>query len=517
MNLAAMLARAGRSFGDRPALTYGDRTLTYREFDGRVSRLAGALLQLGLRKDDRVMIFQRNQPELLETVFACFRAGLVAVPVNARLHPQEAAYIAADAEVSALVFSPEFGAVAQACAEAVPGLHLIGTGRGEGVREYEAFLAAGEPVGDAPVNLDDVAWLFYTSGTTGRPKGAMLTHGNLWNMIMNCLADVFAAEAEDVFLHAAPLTHGSGLYAMPGILKGAAQVIQHTDSFDPATYFELIERHRVTHATFLAPTMVNMLLSHPSFGRNDLSSLRYLVYGGGPMHVADVKRAVAALGPVLVQIYGQGEAPMTISFLRAREHVTDGDPVRERRLASAGIPHADVAVRIVDEADRELPAGEVGEICVRGPIVMKGYWRNPQATAEALRGGWLHTGDVGRLDDDGYLYILDRAKDLIISGGSNIYPREVEEVLLRHPAVLEAAVFGVPDPLWGEAVKAVVALRPGMSATEGELIEWCRAHLAGYKKPRSVEFVPSLPKNAYGKVLRRELRDAHWAGRERRV
>lgn len=517
MNVAMLLSRAARSYGDHPAILYGERKLSYREFDARVALLAGALRQLPLLPGDRVVLVQRNAPELLESLFACFRAGLVAVPVNNRLHPKEVAFIASDCQARALIYSPEFRQTAEAAAGAVPGLTVIATQRSDGVMTLEDLISKGAAQADVEVSLDDVAWLFYTSGTTGKPKGAMLTHRNLWVMTMNYFADVAPIQPEDVILHAAPLTHGSGLYSLPAVAKAAANVILHTPSFDPAAFYELVERHRVTHVAFLAPTQITMLLNSPARSLHDLSSLRNITYGGGPMYVEDLKRAVAHFGPVLVQIYGQGEAPMTISALRAREHVTDGDPVRERRLASAGRPRTDVEVKVVDPSDREVAAGEIGEICARGPIVMKGYWNRPDATAEALRGGWLHTGDLGRLDPDGYLYILDRAKDMIISGGSNIYPREVEEVILQHPAVLEVAVIGVPDPLWGESVKAIVALRPGASATEAEIIELCRQNLASYKKPRSVEFVDSLPKNAYGKILKRELREKYWQGTERRV
>jgi long-chain acyl-CoA synthetase len=280
--------------------------------------------------------------------------------------------------------------------------------------------------------------------------------------------------------------------------------------------FTLIQSMHVTTIAFLAPTQIKMLLNGP-YQSYDLSSLRCIPYGGGPMYVEDMKQAVEAFGPVLLQIYGQGEAPMTISYLRREEHVTHGDPVAEQRLASAGIPRTDVEVRIVDDDDHEVATGEIGEIVARGSVVMAGYWDRPDATAETLRGGWLHTGDIGTMDAEGYLYLLDRKKDMIISGGNNIYPREIEEVLLKHPAIYEVAVIGVPDPLWGESVKAIVALRPGMTVTEEEVHALCRQHLASYKKPRIVEFVPELPKSAYGKILKRELREQYWQGRERRI
>jgi acyl-CoA synthetase (AMP-forming)/AMP-acid ligase II len=513
-----LLTKAGRLHGDRLAIQYGEQRLTYAELNQRVGRLAQSLQTLGVRAGDRVAIVQRNGPALFETLFACFRAGATAVPINARLHPEETAFICQDCRARVLVATDEYAASALQARKQVPDLQLVGVDGGiAGAIDYETFLLASDSMkADAEVDPNELAWLFYTSGTTGRPKGAMLTHRNLLAMIMNYYADVNPIVPEDVVLHAAPLTHGSGLYGLPAIAKGATNVILHTPSFDPKTVFELIQRLRVTTIAFLAPTQIKMLLDGP-YQSYDLSSLRCIPYGGGPMYVEDMKRAVEAFGPVLVQIYGQGEAPMTISYLRRQEHITHGDPVAERRLASAGIARTDVEVRIIDDNDRELAAGAIGEIAARGSVVMAGYWNRPEATAETLRGGWLHTGDVGMMDEQGYLYLLDRKKDLIISGGNNIYPREIEEVLLEHPAVYEVAVIGVPDPLWGESVKAIVALRPGMAVTGEELISFCTGHLASYKKPRTVEFIAELPKNAYGKILKRELREQYWQGRERRI
>ena len=311
------------------------------------------------------------------------------------------------------------------------------------------------PAGAAP---DDLAWLFYTSGTTGRPKGAMLSHRNLLTMTLSYYADVDRVGATGTILHAAPMSHGSGLYLLPHIAKGACQVIPESKGFNSDEFLELLPFHTDVTA-FFAPTMVTRLVNAPSLGSADISNLRTIVYGGGPMYAEDCLRALDALGPRLVQIYGQGESPMTITGLSREAHLDRDHPRYMDRLASVGTPRTDVEVRVCDGDDADLPAGEVGEVLVRGDVVMTGYWRNPEATAETLRGGWLHTGDMGAFDEDGYLTLKDRSKDLIISGGSNIYPREVEEVLLRHPGVLEVSVIGRPHHDMGEEVVAFVVTR----------------------------------------------------------
>ena len=517
MNIGSLLSKASRLQGNQLAIQHGEQQLTYAELNQRVGQLARALQSLGVCPGDRVVLVQRNGPAMFETLFACFRAGAAVVPVNVRLHPEEVAFICQDCKAKVLVATGEYATSALQAHKQMPELQLVGVESIADALDYETLLSASDSMNaDAEVDPDDLAWLFYTSGTTGKPKGAMLTHRNLLAMMMNYFADVNPLAPEDVVLHAAPLTHGSGLFGLPAIAKGATSVILHTPSFDPQTVFALIQHLRVTTIAFLAPTQIKMMLNGP-YRSYDLSSLRCIPYGGGPMYVEDMKQAVEAFGPVLVQIYGQGEAPMTISYLRREEHVTHGDPDAERRLASAGIPRTDVEVRIVDDDDHEVTAGKIGEIAARGSVVMGGYWNRPDETAESLRGGWLHTGDIGMMDAQGYLYLLDRKKDMIISGGNNIYPREIEEVLLKHPAIYEVAVIGIPDPLWGESVKAIVALRSGMTVTEEEVNALCRQHLASYKKPRTVEFVPELPKNAYGKILKRELREQYWQGRERRI
>jgi long-chain acyl-CoA synthetase len=519
VHVGHLLTRAARCWPDRPAWIEGDTLVTFREAEARVNRLAHALRALGGRPGDRVGMLVANRPEGLETILAPMKGGMGVVPMNVRLHPAEHAHMLNDAGARILVYDAELrDHVAQVRGELATVERFVAIGTPPAGDLDFAGIAAGRPATPPDVEIapDDLAWLFYTSGTTGRPKGAVLTHRNLLAMVQLFLLDLNPAVETDVLLHAAAITHGSGLAMFHHVARGAASAFAAGRSFDPPRIFEAIQRHRVT-TMFLAPTMIHLLTQHPARTRYDLSSLHTIFYGGGPMYVEQQQAAVRAFGPIFTQLFGQGEAPMCCTVLRKEEHVAGEDPVRRRRLASAGRETTAVRLRVVDEQDRDVPPGHPGEIVVRGDLVMAGYWQQPAATAEALRNGWLHTGDVGHLDDDGYVYITDRRKDLIISGGANIYPREVEEVLCTHPAVYEAAVVGVPDETWGEAVKALVVLRPGVVATEADLVEHCRRHLASYKKPRSVEFLGELPKNAYGKILKRELRERYWAGRERRV
>lgn len=519
MNICKLLTKSARTFPDNLAIAHGPRKLTYGQFNARANRLANALCKLGIKQGDNVAILQYNYPEMLESLFGCFKVGCGTVPINFRLHPKEFAFIIDHSEAKAVILSEEFNEPIMEVREQIPGAHHLITlaGAGGKLLDYESLISnESDAFEDADVQPDDLAWLFYTSGTTGMPKGAMLTHRILLAMTMNFYADMSPLSPEDAILHAAPLSHGSGLYALPNIGKGAANIILESKSFDPELIFKTIQDYRITNL-FAAPTMVKLMVDSPAVDRYDHSSLKCLNYGGGPMLVEDLKQAMEKLGPCLVQLFGQGESPMTITYLPHRDHVLDGTPEQMKRLASAGFARTDVEVKIFDPEDKELPAGETGEIVTRSDLVMKGYWRNPEATAETLRNGWLHTGDLGYMDEAGYLFIMDRSKDMIISGGENIYPREIEEAMIQHPAVREVAVIGVPDPKWGEAIKAIVALVPGTEATEEELISFCRDHIAGYKKPKSVDFVDELPKSNYGKVLKRELRSKYWENRVRRV
>jgi long-chain acyl-CoA synthetase len=365
-------------------------------------------------------------------------------------------------------------------------------------------LTAADPLPLTDRASDDPAWLFYTSGTTGRPKGATLTHGNLLMASLSYYADIGPVAAEDCVLHAAPLSHGSGLYGLPHVAKGATSVFPESGALDGPELLSLLGRWKGM-SFFAAPIMVTRLAGDPALTGADLSGLKTIVYGGAPMYLADLEQALETFGPRLSQIYGQGETPMTITGLSMADHADRDHPRWQARMQGVGFPRTDVEVRVVDLDGRQLPPGEPGEVVVRGRVVMAGYWNQPEETAETLRGGWLHTGDVGSFDDDGFLTLHDRSKDLIISGGMNIYPREVEEALMTHPGVRSVAVVGRHDPEWGESVVAFVVVDDPAPTAE-DLDRTCLERIARYKRPKEYHFVEALPTNNYGKVLKRELR-----------
>ena len=491
-------------FPDAPALALGERRLaSYQALAARCAALgAGLRERLGLQHGDRVALFMSNSPEYVELTWAAWWTGLALVPINAKLHPKEAEYILHDSGARAcFVTADHAGAIGAMCGQ-LPALQRV---IDVSTREYgDLAVAALAPIADAAP--DDLAWLFYTSGTTGRPKGVMLTHRNLLAMTLCYFADVDSIGQGDAIVHAAPMSHGSGLYGLPHVAQAAVQVIPESGGFDPDEILALTDAWPGT-AMFAAPTMVKRLVERVRTAPRPLAGLKSVIYGGGPMYLADIRAALDLMGQRFVQIYGQGESPMTITALSRHHHADTAHPRHAARLASVGVAQSGVEVRIADANDRALPPGEPGEVLVRGDVVMRGYWKNPDATAAALRGGWLHTGDVGALDADGFLTLMDRSKDLIISGGSNIYPREVEEVLLRHPGVHEVSVVGRPHPEWGEEVVAFVVRRPDRSVTETELDELCLANIARFKRPRTYRFLDALPKNNYGKVLKTELRD----------
>ncbi|HEU4922980.1 MAG TPA: long-chain fatty acid--CoA ligase [Burkholderiales bacterium] len=478
MNLVHLLLRSARWLPERPALAVGKRPVrTYREMASRVAGISTSLTtRFSLERGDRVALAMKNCPEFYEVLFACWHAGLTAVPMNAKLHPKEFAYILDNSGAKLCFVTPDLQS-------AVPS----GIAPDEALGDTEASPTDVEP--------NDVAWLFYTSGTTGVPKGAMLTHRNMLFQTQAYFADVDKLYPGDTALHPAPLSHGSGLYGLPHFAVGAVNVIPESGHFEPAEIFELLD-YWPNASFFAAPTMIVRLMASPA--ARTPTRLKTITYGGAPMYVADCLRAIELFGPRLFQLFGQGEAPMTITGLPQLFHE------KRQHLESCGLPRTGCEVSIFDDNDKELPAGEIGEIVTRSDCVMKGYWNNPEATARALRGGWLHTGDVGSMDAEGFLTIKDRSKDMIISGGANIYPREIEEVLLRHPAVAECSVVGRPHPEWGEEVIAFVVRKKSVSPDD--LDKLCLDNIARFKRPREYRFVEALPKNNYGKVLKTELR-----------
>ena len=494
MNIAALLFASARRLPRAPAVALGARpVITYGSLARRVAQLSeGLTATIGLKPGQRVAIYLPNCVDYFEILFAIWHAGLVAVPVNAKLHPRELAWILGNA-----------GARACFVEGIVEGLDAGGMEVIElGSTEFEALhLESNRP--PVEVRPDDAAWLFYTSGTTGVPKGAMLTHRNLLFATQAYFSDIDRLFPGDSILHAAPLSHGSGLYALPHFAAGALHVIPESRGFEAGEVFGLLHAHSNV-SFFAAPTMVVRLLASPA--ADDAPNLKTITYGGAPMYVADCVRAIELFGPRLYQLFGQGESPMTITGLPQSCHARRDSPRFLERLSSCGFARTGVEVRVVDEDDRDLPVGEAGEILTRSDCVMSGYWENPQATAKTLRNGWLHTGDVGSLDEEGFLTLRDRSKDMIISGGSNIYPREIEEVLLRHAGVAECSVIGRAHPEWGEEVVAFVVSRGDNAVSASELDALCLANIARFKRPKAYRFIAALPKNNYGKVLKTELR-----------
>ncbi len=511
MNLAHWLQRNARIHPQRPAIAVGDAVwLDYAAFAEYAARTAGWLQAQGLMAGDRVALFMPNRREYLPLLWGAWWLGAVVVPINAKLHPRETAWIAAHSG-SRILFTD-----AEHQAEVVAAWLQAGqagqAGHAAAVITDFAFLddATMAQPAIAERGDDDPAWLFYTSGTTGRPKGVTLAARQLRACTLAYLASVQAVEPGDVMLHPAPMSHGGGLYHLPYVLQGALNVVPASAGFDAPECLALAAFWR-NASFFAAPTMVRRLVDEVQKSGKRPPGLATICYGGGPMYLADIEQALQVIGPHFAQIYGQGECPMTISVL-GRALINDPAQLRRReRLGSVGVAQPMVEIRVCDEQGQPLPAGESGEVCVRSEAVMLGYWNDAQATAAALRDGWLWTGDIGRLDDDGFLTLLDRSKDLVVSGGSNIYPREVEEALLMHEQVAEVSVIGRPDAEWGEVVVAFVVRRDAAQAADtpdaAALDSHCLAHIARFKRPKHYRFVAELPKNHYGKVLKTALRE----------
>ena len=496
MNLFSLLDQTAQRYPDHGAVFQGlQQVLTWRELRTRALWLAAGIRQR-CKTGDRIALVSENRCEYVELIFAAWAAEATIVPVNFKLHDKEVLQTLEDAEVSLVFASPNLLPDLPHTAAAHAG-RIVAIGESD----YEATMS-GEGLTPPTIDPQAIAWLFYTSGTTGRSKGAMLSHRNLLAMTVAHLADIEALDARCSQIHVAPMSHGSGMYMLSSVARGARQVVPASGAFDPAEFLDLCDRHPACGA-FLAPTMVQRLrLEVEAKRRARPANLRCIVYGGGPMYVEELRKSTAVLGPVFAQIYGQGESPMTITGLDRAGHATDDDTV----LGSVGWPRSGVEVRVIDTQGAQVAVGEVGEIVCRGDVVMTGYWRNPTATAQALKGGWLHTGDMGSFDAHGCLTLRDRSKDVVISGGSNIYPREIEEVLQTHPGVIKTSIIGRPDAEWGEVVVAFVVRTPGSAVTAKELDAHCLENIARFKRPKEYRFVDELPTSSYGKVLKNELR-----------
>jgi len=502
-----LILRNARDYPDKPAIRCAGREVSFAQFNDRVNRLTDALLRSGLKKGDRVAVLTNNSQEMLEIYGVAEKSGLIAVPLNWRLTAGELLTLIRDARPAALFVQERYVGRIDEVRPLLKGIIqyvAIGGASGDWA-DYQTLLASGSDEEPAvTVDEDDVVYFIYTSGTTGTPRAAMHTHGGQLAHA-RYVVEACGITPTDVNLNVMPLFHiGGHAKRLAHSARGCLNIIH--DSFDVVRVLQTLADEKVTFV-HLVPSMIAMLLALPDVGRYDLSSLRTLFYAASPMPLALLRRALDVFGPIFVQSYGQSEAGPSVTLLGKADHIDTEHTQALSRLSSAGraVPGVDLQIR--DAADRPAERGSVGEICARSPFLMQGYWEKPKETAEALKGGWLHTGDMGFLDEDGFLYVVDRKKDMIISGGENIYPREVEEVLYSHPAVLEAAVIGVPDDKWVEAVKAIVVLRKGSQASEAEIIAHCKAHLASYKKPKIVEFRTHLPKSPAGKVLKRELRE----------
>jgi fatty-acyl-CoA synthase len=507
MNLAHILTRNARRFAERPGLIWGERQWSWGELDAATHALCAALAGRGIGKGDRILVHSKNCDEMFVSMFAAFRLGAVWVPTNFRLMPDEVAWLATSSGAKGFLCHGDFPEHAAAVARESKALQFtwrIGAG-GFGETSLSEAIAAhqGKRVPDAAVDRDAPCWFFFTSGTTGRSKAAVLTHGQMGFVVTNHLADLVPGSTEaDASLVVAPLSHGAGVHQLVLSARGAPTILLPTERFDIDEAFRLIEKHKVTNL-FTVPTILKMLVEHPAVDQHDHSSLRHVIYAGAPMYREDQKTALKKLGKVLVQYFGLGEVTGNITVLPPYLHEIEDGPAA--RIGSCGVERTGVQVQIQNDAGEDLKPFETGEICVIGPAVFAGYYENPEANAKSFRNGWFRTGDLGHMDEQGFVYITGRASDMYISGGSNIYPREIEEKILTHPAIAEAAVLGVPDAVWGEIGVAVCVARG--SVDENELASYLAEKIPRYKMPKRFFFFEELPKSGYGKVPKRLVRD----------
>lgn len=516
MRLIDFFDRGASLYPDRVCLTDEVRSRSFREVATLTHRIGNGLIANSLKPQAVAAALSPNDIDAFACILGILRAGCAWMPLNARNAIDDNIYILDSNGCEWLFYHSSFAREIERIRGAVPSIKgYVCVDRSNGsdpsLPEWLAHHAAPAPY--VPAGPHDIASIWPSGGTTGRSKGVMLTHLNFATMIANFCSSMPYGEPP-VHLVAAPMTHAAGCVAFPLLAMGATQVV--IPKADPLEIMRCIETHRVT-TLFLPPTAIYSLLAHPRVREFDYSSLRHFIYAAAPMSADKLKEALAVFGPVMAQTFGQAESPMLCTFLSPEEHLVVGDPSREKRLMSCGRPTIFTQVEVMDDEGNILPPNEKGEIVTRGNLVMKGYYKNPSATAEASRFGWHHTGDIGLKDEDGYLYIVDRKRDMIISGGFNLYPSEIEQVIWAHPAVQDCAVVGVPDDKWGEAVKAVIELKPGMAAAPEEIMAFCRERLGGMKTPKSVDIWPQLPRSPVGKVLKRTIRENFWMGRERRV
>ncbi len=508
MNLAHAITQNARRFPHRPGFIQGAERWDWAAMDVAVSAMAAGLAARGIGKGDRVLVHSKNCAEMFLSMFATWRLGAVWVPTNFRLLADEVLYLATSSGARIFLCHADFPQHAALVATAPAIERVISIGEAAfGEMSLTRLMAEqqGAAVANAVVEYDDPCWFFFTSGTTGRSKAAVLTQGQLAFVLLNHLCDLFPGTTEqDVSLVVAPLSHGAGIHQAAQVLRGACTLLLPTERFDIEEAYRLIETQRVTNM-FTVPTILKMLAEHPAAARYDHSSLRYIIYAGAPMYREDQKRALRVLGKVIVQYFGLGEVTGNITVLPPALHTEEDGP--EARIGSCGFERTGMQVSIQDDAGNELPAGASGEICVIGPAVFAGYYDNPEANAKAFRDGWFRTGDLGHMDAEGFLYITGRASDMYISGGSNVYPREVEEKLLQHPALLEVAVVGMPDAMWGEVGYAVCVAREGEQVTEEALMAFLGPKVARYKLPKRFLFWDALPKSGYGKIPKRMVKD----------
>lgn len=508
-NLSHYLTRNASRWPLRPALHWEDRSWNWAELDRRVSALSTALRgEFGISKGDAILVQAQNSNQMVETMLAAFRLGAVWVPCNFRQAPGETAFASVKAQAKLFVCDAEFREQAEAVKLERPGLAgVITIGESDFGLDYESLVSthSGPDFANETVTYDDPCWLFFTSGSTGRPKAVVLTHGQIGFVVVNYLADLLPGTNEqDASLVIAPLSHGAGLQQIAQLPAGTAHVLMPRGGFNPAVAFELIERHRVSNL-FTVPTIVKRLVEDPAVDRYDHSSLRHVIYAGAPMYREDQKRALEKLGPVLVQYYGLGEVTGNITVLRPQDHFLEDGP--QARVGTCGTERTGIEISIQDDDGNLLKPGETGEVCVVGAAVCAGYLEDKAANSKSFRNGWFRTGDIGHMDEERFLYLTGRASDMYISGGSNVYPKEIEEVLLAHPDVSEVAILGIPDAQWGEIGLAVCVASTGKTVSEAELSAFLTGKIARYKMPARYLFIDEMPTSAYGKITKKLVRE----------